>query len=183
MNKIPMDLYKAPLSSRRGASGMHLGACLLLISESWLLFAAEGCLCCRFCFGVFCFVLCLRKVSLCFPNRSGIPDSPISVSQEAGNTGCAHMTLISNELILKFLKVLGLRFQFLSRHRLEAWNSSAPRHKGRLFLFLVALFVSAYCAVVPPVSSRWQCRLTRCFLSSCYQGFASRATVFCSIAW
>lgn len=115
-----MDLYKALVSSRRGANRMHLGKYLFLISESWLLFAGEGCLCCCFWFGVFCFVLCLSKVSLCFPNWPGIPASPISVSQGAGNTGCAHITLNSNELILKFLKVLGLRFQFLSRHRLEA---------------------------------------------------------------
>lgn len=162
---------------------MHLGKYLFLISESWLLFAGEGCLCCCFWFGVFCFVLCLRKVSLCFPNGSGIPDSPVSVSQGAGNTGCARIRRNSNELILKFLKVLGLRFQFLSRHRLEAWNSSEPWHKGHLCLFRVTLFVSAYCSVVPPVSSRGHCRLTRCFLSSSYQGFASRATVFCLIAW
>lgn len=55
MNKIPKDLYKALLSSRRGANRMHLGKSLFLISESWLLFAGEGCLCC-FWFGVFCVV-------------------------------------------------------------------------------------------------------------------------------
>lgn len=156
---------------------MHLGKYLFLNSESWLLFAGEGCLCCCFWFGVFCFVLCLRKVSLYFPNGSGIPHSPVSVlRQGAGNTGCAHITRNSNELILKFLKVLGLRLQCLSRHRLEAWNSSESLTQGPFVpvsccpVCLRLLLCSSTCVLQRAVSSRSmlsQLFLPRLCLSCC----------------